>query len=61
MEKIIISRLRSNNVIDVSFNKNEIIESIKKINKNNEFKGENKYYKPNTVKKIIEILLKNGL
>ena len=54
-------RLRSNNVIDVSFNKNEIIESIKKINKSYEFKGENKYYKANTVNKIIEILLTNGL
>ena len=56
-----LGRLRSNNVIDVSFDKNEIIESIKKINANKEFKGENKYYKANSVNKIIKIIANNEL
>ena len=56
-----LGRLRSNNVIDVSFDKNEIKDSIKKINKNKEFKGKNKYYKPDTVNKIVKILANNGL
>ena len=56
-----LGRLRSDNVLDVSFDRNEIIKGIKKINKNKEFKGLNKYYKPNTVNKIIKILLKNGV
>ena len=56
-----LGRLRSDNVIDVSFDKNEIIESIKRINGKKDFKGKNKYLITNTANKIIEILANDGL
>ena len=56
-----LGRLQSGNVIDVDFNKEEIIKSIEEIEKQQKFKGANKYYKKNTANKIIEILTNDRL
>ena len=50
--------MRSNNVIDVPFNINMIIENVKKIEANNIFIGKNKYYKEKTAEKIIGSLMR---
>ncbi|REE01639.1 UDP-N-acetylglucosamine 2-epimerase [Marinoscillum furvescens] len=49
-------RLRSGNVIDVTFEKKEIVKSHKEIMKNGRFLGENLYHKKGTVSKILNIL-----
>ncbi len=54
-------RMKNQNVINVPFDKNEIIKRVKQIEKNTVYHGENIYFKPNTAKKIIEILAENGL
>jgi len=54
-------RLRSENIIDVPFNKEEIINTVNEIIKKGPFTGVNKYYKPNTAQNIIKILKENEL
>ena len=49
-------RMRSKNVIDVPFDKEEIIKSTLEVAKGNVFLGKNEYYKENTANNIIEIL-----
>lgn len=56
-----LGRLRSDNIIDVSYDKNEILEAVCKINKNKSYKGINKYYKLNTVNEIINIIRRDGI
>ena len=50
-------RLRSANVFDVNFIKEEIINCVKKIEKNSVYKGGNKYFKPGTADNIIKRLI----
>ena len=54
-----LGRLRSNNILDVPYNKTLIINAINKIIDKSLFTGENKYYKPNTALNIIKILKEN--
>ena len=56
-----LGRLQSGNVINVNFNKNQIIKRIEEIEKQQKFKGVNKYYKANTANSIIEILISDEL
>ncbi|MEQ8925379.1 MAG: UDP-N-acetylglucosamine 2-epimerase [Fulvivirga sp.] len=49
-------RLRSDNVIDVPFDQNQILISHKKLIKRKGYTGGNKYHKPNTVSNIIKII-----
>ena len=57
-------RLRSKNIIDVTYNKREIFNSLKQLN-NKKFYNKlinnlrNPYYYPNTSSKILRILKKN--
>ncbi len=51
-----LGRLRSENIIDVSFNKYEIINAAYKAIKRGPFTGTNKYYKQNVVQNIVQIL-----
>lgn len=50
-------RLRSSNVFDIDFDKDEILNCVKKIEQNPEYKGENKYYKKHTANNIIKKLI----
>jgi len=50
-------RLRSANVFDLNFIKDEIINCVKKIEENSVYKGSNKYFKNNTAENIIKKLL----
>lgn len=55
-------RLRSNNVLDVPYNKTLIINAVNEIiNQGLLYAGINKYYKPNTALNIIKIIKENGL
>lgn len=56
-----LGRLRSNNVFDVHFDKKAIINVVNRIINEGHFKGVNKYYKPNTASKIINIIKKDEL
>lgn len=56
-----LGRLRSNNILDVPYNKTLIINAINKIIDKSLFTGENKYYKPNTASNIIKIITDNEL
>jgi GDP/UDP-N,N'-diacetylbacillosamine 2-epimerase (hydrolysing) len=56
-----LGRLQSGNIINVEFDKNQIIKGIGEIEKQQKFKGVNKYYKPNTANNIIEILTNERL
>ena len=56
-----LGRLRSNNILDVPYNKTLIINAINKIIDESLFTGENKYYKPNTASNIIKIITDNEL
>ena len=51
-----LGRLQSGNVINIDFNKNQIIDAVEKIKIDENFRGVNKYYKPNTANNIIEFL-----
>ena len=51
-----LGRLQSGNVINVDFNKNQIIDAVEQIKRDGNFSGVNKYYKPNTANKIIKFL-----
>ena len=56
-------RLRSKNIIDVTYNKNEIFNSLKKLKNEKFYNGlinnlKNPYYYPNTSSKILKILKK---
>ena len=50
-------RLRSANVFDVNFIKDEIINCVKKIEQNSVYKGGNKYFKNDTADNIIKKLI----
>jgi GDP/UDP-N,N'-diacetylbacillosamine 2-epimerase (hydrolysing) len=50
-------RLRNDNVLDVPFEKQEIINSIQETLERGAFTGVNKYQKSNAVHNIIDILL----
>ena len=56
-----LGRLQSGNVINVEFNKTQILEAVEKIKVNDKFTGKNEYYKPNTANNIIEILTNERL
>ena len=56
-----LGRLRSNNILDVPYNKTLIMNAINKIIDESLFTGENKYYKPNTASNIIKIIKDNEL
>lgn len=56
-----LGRLRSNNIIDVPYNKAKIINAVNKIVNQSLYTGENKYYKPNTASNIIKKITKNAL
>jgi GDP/UDP-N,N'-diacetylbacillosamine 2-epimerase (hydrolysing) len=56
-----LGRLRSDNILDVPYNKTLIINAIDKIINKSLFTGENKYYKPNTAINIIKIIKDNEL
>lgn len=56
-----LGRLRSNNILDVPYNKKLIINGIDKIIDKGFFNGENKYYKSNTASNIIKIIKDNEL
>ena len=51
-----LGRLQSGNVINIDFNKNQIIDAVEKIKIDENFRGVNKYYKSNTANNIIEFL-----
>ena len=50
-------RLRSANVFDLNFIKDEIINCVKKIEENSVYKGGNKYFKNGTAENIIKKLI----
>lgn len=50
-------RLRSDNVFDVNFNKDEIINCVKRIEENLVYEGTNKYFKNDTAENIIKELV----
>ena len=50
-------RLRSANVFDLNFIKDEIINCVKKIEENSVYKGGNKYFKNDTAENIIKKLI----
>jgi len=52
-------RLQSKNVLNVKFNKYEIIDAVNKVLKLGEFSGENVYYKQNVANTIIKIIKGN--
>ena len=55
-----LGRLRSPNIIDVEFNSEKIIQSVEeKIAK--KYRGKNKYYRKDTVNRMIKILKENEL
>ena len=56
-----LGRLRSNNVLDVPYNKTLIISAVNEIVNQGLYTGENKYYKPNTALNIIKIIKENEL
>ena len=56
-----LGRLQSGNVINVEFNKTQILEAVEKIKVNDKFTGKNEYYKPNTANNIIKILTNERL
>ncbi|MDG1328921.1 MAG: UDP-N-acetylglucosamine 2-epimerase [Flavobacteriaceae bacterium] len=56
-----LGRLRNDNIIDVNFNKDDIINKVNKVLKKGPFTGINKYSKPNTSQNIIQILKDNEL
>ena len=56
-----LGRLKSNNILDVPYNKKLIINGIDKIIDKGFFNGENKYYKSNTASNIIKIIKDNEL
>ena len=56
-----LGRLRSNNILDVPYNKTLIKNAVNKIVNRSLYKGENKYYKPNTASNIIKIITDNDL
>lgn len=49
-------RLRNDNVLDVPFDEDQIIKSAQQVKGLEPFSGENKYVRPNTTDKIIEVL-----
>jgi len=54
-----LGRLRSNNILDVPYDKTRIINAVNKLIKKGIYSGENKYYKANTALNIIKILKEN--
>jgi GDP/UDP-N,N'-diacetylbacillosamine 2-epimerase (hydrolysing) len=56
-----LGRLRSDNVLDVPYNKTLIISAVNEIINQGLYTGENKYYKPNTALNIIKIIKENEL
>ncbi len=52
-----LGRLQSKNVFNVDFDKNQIIDAVKKVNEKKIFIGKNKYYKSNSVQSIIEAIV----
>ena len=50
-------RLRNANVFDIDFNKDEIMNCVKKIEENSVYNGSNKYFKNDTAKNIIDKLI----
>jgi len=56
-----LGRLRSNNVLDVPYNKMLIINAVNEIINQGPYTGINKYYKPNTALNIIKIITENEL
>tara|TARA_B100000780_G_scaffold176835_1_gene123961 strand:- start:242 stop:1348 length:1107 start_codon:yes stop_codon:yes gene_type:complete len=56
-----LGRLRSNNILDVPYNKTLIINAVNKIINKGLYKGVNKYYKSNTALNILKILKENEL
>ena len=50
-------RLRNANVFDVNFNKNKIMNCVKRIEENPVYNGSNKYFKTDTAKNIIDKLI----
>ena len=56
-----LGRLRSNNVLDVPYNKTLIISAVNKVVNQGLYTGINKYYKPNTALNIIKIITENEL
>lgn len=50
-------RLRSDNVVDVPFEAEKISEAAKVVARKHHFRGENKYYKQDTAKNIVEIII----
>jgi len=51
-----LGRLRSSNVIDVRFSKEQILEAVDEVNEKGEYLGDNLYYKTDTAKRIIELI-----
>ena len=56
-----LGRLRSNNVLDVPYNKILIINAVNEIINQGLYAGINKYYKANTALNIIKIITENEL
>ena len=56
-----LGRLRSNNILDVPFNKTLIINAVNEIINQGLYTGINKYYKANTALNIIKIITENEL
>ena len=56
-----LGRLQSGNVINTDFNKKQIIAAVEKIKIDKNFRGVNKYYKPNTANNIIKFLFNERL
>jgi len=56
-----LGRVRSNNIMDVSYNKSQIINAVNEITKKGKYMGRNSYYKPNTALNIIKIIKENEL
>ncbi|MCX2745188.1 UDP-N-acetylglucosamine 2-epimerase [Mangrovivirga sp. M17] len=49
-------RIRSSNTLDVDFNFNRIIAKVKEINSLDQYQGDNKYFKENSIQKVINII-----
>ena len=56
-----LGRLRSNNILDVPYNKTLIINAVNEVINQGPYTGINKYYKPNTALNIIKIITENEL
>ena len=56
-----LGRLRSNNILDVPYDKLQIINAVNDIINQGLYSRENKYYKPNTALNIIKIIRDNEL